>query len=451
MKKIFLYSGALLSMLALAACDDSFDDWAALQTNDAPAATEAYGVTFNGSGVAVDMNSEALPDSINIVTATSSSDAVDHVVIKNVTVNGQTIAFTVQGATATVATADLDIAARNALQSQKYETRTLTVAADAAAVLKSGAAVAVSGTVTQQETPLRTPEIDAKGYYMLGDISGNSWNPASPLWMTQVGDGIYQLTVTTTGDGDHWYKFYEGSHFVSGDWDAINQGQLGCSTNGDAALFNYVAWNDVQTPVINGAGTWIVKLDVNNWTYTISKPVLYMAGNANGWQQIDYLSGTDGNYFKGFMYLDQNGFKFCTQQDWNGTNYGADFSTDGGAANITMTEPEGYYQVEVNLSEKKYTLTAITTIGIIGNNNDWNTDIPMTYNKDDRAWEVSNVAISGDQGFKFRANAGWDINWGGTDDNLTQGGANLNLAEGTYDFKLYAWADGFARCEITKK
>ena len=35
MKKIFLYSGVLLSMLSFASCDDSFNDRAELKTNEA--------------------------------------------------------------------------------------------------------------------------------------------------------------------------------------------------------------------------------------------------------------------------------------------------------------------------------------------------------------------------------------------------------------------------------
>jgi hypothetical protein len=75
----------------------------------------------------------------------------------------------------------------------------------------------------------------------------------------------------------------------------------------------------------------------------------------------------------------------------------------------------------------------------------------MTYNKTDRAWEVSGITLKTGE-IKFRANSDWAINWGGTTDKLTQGGANIKIADdGTYDIKLYAWADGFAKCEITKK
>ncbi len=39
-----------------------------------------------------------------------------------------------------------------------------------------------------------------------------------------------------------------------------------------------------------------------------------MKGDANGWDGYDYLSGEDGVKFTGFMYLNQNGFKFTTAQ-----------------------------------------------------------------------------------------------------------------------------------------
>lgn len=54
---------------------------------------------------------------------------------------------------------------------------------------------------------------------------------------------------------------------------------------------------------------------------------------------------------------------------------------------------------------------------------------------------------------KFRANDDWKINWGGELDNLTSKGnpANIAVEEGKYDIKLYPWADGYAKCEMTKK
>ena len=263
--------------------------------------------------------------------------------------------------------------------------------------------------------------------------------------------------MTTTGN-TNWFKFYGASsyHGASTTWDDVNAVLYGCATNGDAATFNYLTWGDaVQTPSIEGAGTWIVTLDANTWTYSVSKPVLYMAGDANGWKQTEMLVSTDGNYFKGFMYLNNNGFKFCTETNWDGTNYGAGFSTVADAANISLPDgyQEGYYQVELDLSAKKMMLTAITTIGIIGDAtpSGWDASTPMTYDKDSHAWVIKDATLKAGE-LKFRANDAWEINWGGTTEALTQGGDNLKIKEdGIYDIELHALADGQAYCTITKK
>ena len=90
--------------------------------------------------------------------------------------------------------------------------------------------------LVQNETPIQTPAVDPNGYYLLGDISGNGWDPSNPVWLSKVADGIYEGTVTTTGEGDHWYKYYGGTDW--GNWDGANAHVMGCDVNGDASLFN---------------------------------------------------------------------------------------------------------------------------------------------------------------------------------------------------------------------
>ena len=329
--------------------------------------------------------------------------------------------------------------------------------ATAAGVLENGTAVQVAGKLTQNETPIQTPEADPKGYFMLGDFADHGWDPTKPVLMTETAEGskIYKAVVTTTGS-TNWYKFY-GASSLKGSattWDDINPTVMGCAANGDASTFGFLEWRDVQTPTIEGAGTWIVTLDANTWTYTVSSPVLYLAGDANGWNQTEPFASTDGINFWGFAYLNNNGFKFCTQKDWKGTNYGTDFSTAEDAGNISLPEgnEEGFYKIVLNLDAKTMELTPITTIGIIGDAtpNGWDASTPMTYSKADGAWVIKDVTLK-DGELKFRANDAWDINWGGTPDALKQDGDNLKMSEGTYDIKLYAWANGYAKCELTKK
>lgn len=459
MKKIFLFGGVVAALMGLASCDDSFDDWASLKTADAPTASAAYGLTFTGSGTDIDMNAENLPDSIDLVTVASTDTMVSNFIVKNVTLNGGKIAYRlVDGKTARVSVKDLDEAAKQQLKSQKYEQRKLNVDVTTAAVLKNGTAVQVLGSVVQNETPLKTPDVDANGYFILGD-GANGWDPTKPLMMKETAEGshIYKATMTTTGN-TNWFKFYGASsyHGASTSWADVNAVQYGCATDGDAATFNYVTWGDaVKAPTIEGAGTWIVTFDANTWTYSISKPVLYMAGDANGWKQTEMLASTDGNYYKGFMYLNNNGFKFSTETNWDGTNYGAGFSTAKDAANMSLPDgyTEGYYQVELDLAAKKMTLTAITTIGIIGDAtaSGWDASTPMTYDKDSHTWVLKDATLkAGD--LKFRANDGWDINWGGSTDNLVQNGANLKIDEaGKYFIQFFPNCETKSYCTITKK
>ena len=99
----------------------------------------------------------------------------------------------------------------------------------------------------------------------------------------------------------------------------------------------------------------------------------------------------------------------------------------------------GFYQIKVDLNEMTYSTTLMTNISIIGGFNDWAGDVEMTYNADGY-WEVTTGEVTGE--YKFRANHDWAINWGGTEDNLTQDGANLNSDGGTHTYKLYLTYEG---------
>lgn len=463
MKKTLLYSLAAMASLALASCAGDYDDWANPQANEQEASAAKYGVTFaNGSEAEGSMADE--DGIINLVTVNSTDANVSGFTLQDFKVNGVAVNGTMVGNSVQVSASELEKLVCEQNKSRASVARDLKVETQVSINLASGDAVSITtkGETTGKFTPTATPQLDEKGYYMLGQVNGNEWDAKSPVWMNKISDGVYQLKVTTTAD-KNWFKFYAGSNFVSEDWDSINKGALGCKENGSEDTFGYIlydgdSWGELQTPVIPGAGTWIVTLDMNNLTYTVGKPVLYMAGDANGWATNDYLAGEDGVHFTGFMYLNQNGFKFCTQPEWKGTNYGADFNTAADAANITMTEEAGYYKVDVDLESKSYVLTPITTIGIIGSAspNGWDSDVDMTYvpyNAETKAlgyWEAKDITLASGE-IKFRANDDWAINWGGDVNALTQDGGNISVDAGTYDIKLYAWANGYAKCELIKK
>ena len=467
MKKTLLYSLAVLASVTLASCNGDYDDWANPQANEQEASAAKYGITFAAGPEA----ESSMPDAdgiINLVTVNSTDANVTGYTLKSLKVNGEAINGEINGNNIQVNAAELEKILCNQNNSRASVARDMNVESKVSVNLASGDAVAINsvGETTGKFTPTATPQLDEKGYYMLGQINGNEWDAKSPVWMNKISDGVYQLKVTTTAD-KNWFKFYAGSKYdEGGDWKIIDTGALGCKENGceDGSGYIYFygdSWGKLQTMVIPGAGTWIVTLDMNNLTYSFAKPVLYMAGDANGWSHIDYLSGEDGVNYTGFMYLNQNGFKFCSQQNWDGTNYGGAFFGQE-SDNIIMDETEGYYKVDVDLSTKKYTLTPITTIGIIGSAapSGWDSDEDLTYvpyNKDTKEggyWEVKNIKLKAGE-CKFRANDAWDMQWGYDGEKFVFSNnapqKQFVPEEGTYDIKLYAWANGYAKCEFTKK
>lgn len=454
MKKTLLYSLAVMASLALASCAGDYDDWGSPQANEQEASA-AKGVTFT-NGSEAEASAADADGIINLVTINVTDPNTSSYALKKVKINGDTIPGKLVGNSVQVSASELEELVCSQNKSRASVARDLKVETILSLNLTSGEALAPMGETTGKFTPAPTPAIDEQGYYMLGQVNGNEWDATSPVWMNKISDGVYQLKVTTTAD-KNWFKFYAGSKFVSNDWTSINAGALGCKENGSEDAFGFIiyngdSWGELQTPVIPGAGTWIVTLDMNNLTYTVQKPILYMAGDANGWKHSDVLNSEDGVHYTGYMYLNQNGFKFCTQKNWDGTNYGGAFFGES-EDNIMMTQEAGFYQVDVDLSAKTYTLTPFT-IGIIGSATPkgWDGDTNMTYNPEERCWELKNVELT-DGEMKFRHTNDWSLSWGGELDNLTtQNGPNIAVAAGTYDIKLKVnWAEGTAKCEMTKK
>ena len=454
MKKTLLYSLAVMASLALASCAGDYDDWGSPQANEQEASA-AKGVTFT-NGSEAEASAADADGIINLVTINVTDPNTSSYALKKVKINGDTIPGKLVGNSVQVSASELEELVCSQNKSRASVARDLKVETILSLNLTSGEALAPMGETTGKFTPAPTPAIDEQGYYMLGQVNGNEWDATSPVWMNKISDGVYQLKVTTTAD-KNWFKFYAGSKFVSNDWTSINAGALGCKENGSEDAFGFIiyngdSWGELQTPVIPGAGTWIVTLDMNNLTYTVQKPILYMAGDANGWKHSDVLKSEDGVHYTGYMYLNQNGFKFCTQKNWDGTNYGGAFFGES-EDNIMMTQEAGFYQVDVDLSAKTYTLSPFT-IGIIGNATPtgWDSDTDMTYNPEERCWELKNVTLS-DGEMKFRHKNDWSLSWGGELDNLTtQNGPNIVVAAGTYDIKLVVnWAEGTAKCVMTKK
>lgn len=470
MKKLSLYISIALAGLFMGSCSEDFKDWADPQTNPQEDAITIPGFTATAAQ-AIDFAS-VTTDSVNTFSLSSAA------LPEGFTLGNARIELTPQGvenATKTTVNTSLDgkgaVADLASVVESAYGKRPTARTFDAQVyvnAIKEGQAVLIdAGKINLVMTP-KAPFIDA-AYYLVGDMfttdDVNGWNTISDKQTFKHSDKdvyedpIFTITFETT-KADQYWKIIPKANVDAGNTDSSAAGVVGPKVDGEDSMTGSLTNGDAKAGKIAKAGKYKLTLNMMDYSYTIEEaPELYMKGDANGWDGYDYLAG-DGVHFTGFMYLNQNGFKFTTAPDWSGTGYGANFDTAPNAANIVITEPAGYYKVDVDLSAKTYTLTSITSIGIIGDAapKGWDSDVDLTYvpyNKETnegRYWEIKDIKLKTGV-IKFRANDGWDINWGGELDNLTSKGnpANIAVKEGTYDIKLYAWADGYAKCVMTKK
>ena len=456
MKKLSLYITLALAGLFMGACSDDYTDWTSPQSNaqeDAITfpdfkATAVKAFDLNNPGAQVKtfaLNEAALPEGYKLANARIELTA-DGVANAKTTTVSTTLAGLADSAT-------IQKVVSEAFGLRPIP-RTLNAHVFVNAIKNGQAAYIDAGTVKVVATP-KAPKIETE-YYLTGNI--NSWNNNDKTYAVKNSgadvytDPVFNITLTAAQVAaldKVEFKLTPKSKIGTKDWSeciaaAKEEGKLSANNAGGNLSFD----------IVPGAKVYKLTFNLLDQTWSCTPlsfdDYLYMAGNANGWKHIDYLYGKehDGKY-TGFMYLDQQGFKFCTQPSWNGDNYGAGISTSGG--NIMMTEAAGYYKVDVDLANSTMSLTAITRIGVIGDATvgGWGSDQAMTYNKTDHAWEINNIVLSNGS-IKFRANNGWDINWGGTVNKLTtDNGANLAVTAGTYNIKFYAWADGKGKCEIT--
>jgi len=303
-------------------------------------------------------------------------------------------------------------------------------------------------------------------YYLIG--GPGEWNAESAMNMpfshsdkSVFDDPVFTYTFASTG-GEMWFAFGDGeaiSAVGEGTWNKL------FGTKGDSKDLSgsfdrrYNLDGDHSFCVDGRAKFYRFAVNMMDYTYTITPlnfgEFYYEIGNESGWGTSHplYSANNDGKY-EGYYWLNGE-FKFKPNADnWNddleyvdGTTLGGSL-TDGGGPNCP--DPgAGFYQINLDLTAMTYSLMKIESVSMIGGFNGWGDDLEMSYNTEEGCWEVTTDAVAGE--YKFRANHDWGINWGGTEANLEQNGANLNIEAGTYKFQLFISYAGNNKVVITKQ
>ena len=287
---------------------------------------------------------------------------------------------------------------------------------------------------------------------IIGSFPDNNWSTDA-----------YPLTYDA--DKDEWkaegveiLKNCEWKFRMNQDW-AINLGPVEKGTDlsvlvqdgGNVAGVEpgvYTVVLSIATTPYSATITKTGDVDAPDYADYISVPGAY---SGNSWDPATnaFLTHAGKGVYKGFvaMFGDDIQFKFNNAGAWiggiaDGVNY-----TLGADSNMSIAPGLYYWVVDTEAMTAK--ATEMTQVGLIGLNDDWGSDILMTYDATDYLYHATATA-NGATKFKVRFNASWDYNLGGDVNALTEGGADISVPEaGTYDFALNI-VKGYPSITVTK-
>lgn len=438
--------------MSMVSCTEDYTDWGNPQSNP-----EEEAVSFG--------NGSVTPEGvINLADVTGDKVKVASIVAPTSTKDTYTPSFKINfdgqsfdiDANGNMAKADLVNYITGKFGKRPTE-RDLDATLDAWLSNGSTAAKMVTSAKFQVKAIPEAPVIE-EGYYLVGDMFAtedqNGWTKEAAKAFNHSDKDVYEDPVFTvsfeTTKADQYWKIIPKKNIDADDlWAA---GVVGPKVDGDASMTGALTNGDAKAGKIAKAGKYKLTINMMDYSYTLEEvnydPFIYFIGSTDGWKSSDQklaLVDDAKGVYTGYVYVaDPNGaglqFKFQrVAGSWdNEINAGA-FVSFGGAAtnengNIGVNAGEGVYYFDVNLSEGTITATKVETMGIIGGFNNWGGDAVMTWNAEEYCFEATNVGVTAD-GWKFRVNGGWDVNLGGSLNNLTAGGDNISVAGNTV--KLY--------------
>lgn len=456
-KKILLGMTLLMSMVS---CTEDYTDWGNPQSNPKEEAV-SFG---NGSVTPVDVINlaDVKTEKVKVasIVAPTSSNAA-YTPNYKINFDGQSFDIDADG---NMATAELTSYIVDKWGKRPTE-RDIDATLDAW-VSNGSTAVKMTTSATFQVKAIPEAPVIEDGYYLVGDMFNveavgdapavDGWNTVSAKQAFKhsdkdvYDDPVFTITFETTKANQHW-KIIPKKNVDAGNFWAA--GVVGPKVDGDDSMTGLLTNGDAKRGKIAKAGKYKLTIDMMDYSYTLEEvnydPFIYFIGSTDGWksndQKLALVDDAKGVY-TGYVYLaDPNaaGFEFKFQRaqgNWDTAIGAGTFVSFGGAAigvdngNIGVNAGKGVYYMDVNLSEGTITATKIETMGMIGDFNNWDGDAVMTWNAEEYCFEATNVGVTAD-GWKFRVNGGWDINLGGSLNNLTAGGDNITVAGNTV--KLY--------------
>lgn len=459
MKKSLYTMFAAAALLGFAACDDgTYNDWADPIVNPQDEVAAAANVSVSATGTLVDYATE-LGENVKLFSLSGNTVSKVEVEFSNGTVLSADANGNVK--------ADELKSVVEAIYGKAPVEREL----DATVI----AYVNVDGAVVKAKSPivikaqLTAPQI-SENYYIVGgtlDWAGSAASKEQKFIHSDKSvydDPVFSIVFPASAEGDTWFAIGDDEACDAianeNDWSKLFGTTSGNGNSGEEGFLarRYELSDDGSFKVDNGSKFIKVEINMMDASYTVKalnfEKYLWVPGNAQGWNPAAAGRIVSENYdgiYEGYIYVD-GGFKFTSAPDWDHTNYGTgDAEGTVSAVGGDFSWEAGVYYVTVNLVDMTVSSTKVEKMGLIGDFNGWGDDALLE-------WDAAHSCFRGDAsmvteaGWKFRVNADWGLNLGGTLDNLSNNGANLSATgnvielfplrlEGVND-NIYAAMDG---------
>ena len=299
----------------------------------------------------------------------------------------------------------------------------------------------------------------AVNYYIIG--GPNDWKKSCEektlkFDQADIEVPVYTILFPAAETGDTWFAIGDeqacNAVAKEDNWKLLYGTTSGNGNQGEKGTLKRRSelTDDGSFKVAEGAKFIQVTLDMSDNSYTVKavnfSEYIYVPGNGQGWNPENaaalHSPGFDGIY-TGFVYLD-GGFKFTKARNWDDEYNWNDFKSvpsfiNNGAGtdtNLYCDDP-GVYYVVANVADGKLEATKITNMNLVGDFNGWNQADDaqqMTWDAENLCYTISGAGVTAN-GWKFTANNAWDINLGGTINDLIGDGDNLTAVGST--IKLY--------------
>lgn len=277
-----------------------------------------------------------------------------------------------------------------------------------------------------------------KPIFIVGEATTVGWDINNALEMNYVSPNIWVGTYELKAGKD--FKFFP----EKGSWD---------NGMGTDRFENFIGCTGMDYGNLRNDGAtdgyYLVVVDLNSKTLTVSDAPKILGGSVIADWNTDNAVQTqmvEPGVFDTYQYItvDGWGFKFIPKYGtWDGA-FGKSKTVDGlmvqsDADNMTVAA-DGFYRVRANFNNMTYSVVE-TSWGIIGSASPggWGDDTNMTIAstaKGEYKWSADITLADGE--IKFRANDGWDINFGdnNADGSLEYGGSNIAVTAGNYHIEL---------------